>query len=70
MSQGKNILGNQRHRPSWPGGAMALIARYAFALTHYRCSGCIVLIVAENRAWSFGSTGLCLTAVLAGSFPR
>jgi hypothetical protein len=36
----------------------------------YRLSGGMVLMAAENRAWTSGSTGLCLTLVLAGSFPR
>jgi len=30
----------------------------------------MVLIAAENRACTAGSTGLCLTLVLAGSLPR
>jgi hypothetical protein len=36
----------------------------------YRFSGGIVLIADENSACAAGSTGLCLTLVLAGSFPR
>jgi hypothetical protein len=28
------------------------------------------LIPAANRSWDAGSTGLCLTSVLAGSLPR
>lgn len=30
----------------------------------------MVLMAAEKRAWASGSTGLCLTLALAGSFPR
>jgi hypothetical protein len=30
----------------------------------------MVLIAAEKRAWTAGSTGLCLVLVLAGSLPR
>lgn len=30
----------------------------------------MVLIAAENCAWTAESTGLCLTLVLAGSLPR
>ena len=36
----------------------------------YRFSGGMVLIAAENRACTAGSTGLCMTLVLAGSLPR
>jgi hypothetical protein len=36
----------------------------------HRFSGGIDLIPAANRAWVSGSTGRCLTLVLAGSFPR
>jgi hypothetical protein len=39
-------------------------------LPHYRFSDSIVLIAAENCAWAAGSTGLCLSLVLAGSLPR
>jgi hypothetical protein len=39
-------------------------------VNRYRCSGGSILICAENRACAAGSTGLCLTFVLAGSFPR
>jgi len=36
----------------------------------YRFSGGIALIEAKNLACATGSTGRCLTFVLAGSFPR
>jgi hypothetical protein len=36
----------------------------------YRFSDGMPLIDAEKRAWVTGSTGRCLTFVLAGSFPR
>jgi hypothetical protein len=40
------------------------------SFARYRFSGGMVLIAAENRACAAGSTGLCLTFVLAGSLPR
>jgi hypothetical protein len=40
------------------------------AFRRQRSSGGIVLIGAENLACTAGSTGRCLTLVLAGSFPR
>src|SRR5256714_5020772 len=36
----------------------------------YLFSGGMLLIEAENSAWTAGSTGLCFTFVLAGSLPR
>src|SRR5438309_478712 len=36
----------------------------------YLFSGGVLLIEAENSAWTAGSTGLCFTFVLAGSLPR
>lgn len=45
-----------------------VVNRFVFAC--YRFSGGMVLISAANCAWVTGSTGLCLTLVLAGSLPR
>jgi len=39
-------------------------------LLSHRFSGGIDIISAANRAWACGSTGLCLTLMLAGSLPR
>jgi hypothetical protein len=51
------------------GGRLDGVLR-SVALGRYRRSGGMPLIGAANCAWSSGSTGRCLTRVLAGSFPR
>ena len=46
------------------------LAAWNEARRRYRRSGAMARIGAEKRAWAAGSTGRCLTLVLAGSFPR
>src|SRR5437879_7892942 len=44
-------------------------SRLRHTLCYLFCGG-MLLIEAENSAWTAGSTGLCFTSVLAGSPPR
>ena len=48
----------------------ARVDEMADRFVYYRFSGGMVLIWVANCAWATGSTGLCLTLVLAGSLPR